>query len=126
MKISRWRTVVAGLVLAGAMVPVPVGAAGIGSRPAHPDPGNPRTQSIFIYKLAHSETRHDQLRIDNGLGEQAEIEVYAVDGTVTTTGDMTCKQQVEPKTGTAKDGYWCMGQASTKPSNAGTWCLDAC
>ena len=103
MKISRWRTVVAGLVLAGVMVPVPVGAAGIGSRPAHPDPSNPRTQSIFIYKLAHSETRRDQLRIDNGLGEQAEIEVYAVDGIVTTTGDMTCKQRVEPKTGA---GAW--------------------
>ena len=34
---------------------------------------------------------------DLGLTEQANIEVYAVDGTVTATGDMTCKQQVEAK-----------------------------
>ena len=42
-------------------------------------------------------SKSDQLTITNGLAEQADIEVYAVDGTVTATGDMTCKQQVEEK-----------------------------
>lgn len=84
-------------VAAGVLLPSSVLAAGIGSRPANPDPNNPRTQSIFIYQLNRGASKSDQLTITNGLAEQADIEVYAVDGTVTATGDMTCKQQVEEK-----------------------------
>ena len=79
------------------MSPVSVFAAGIGSRPANPNPDNPRTQSIFIYDLNRGATKSDQLIISNGLNEKADIEVYAVDGTVTATGDMTCKQRSEDK-----------------------------
>ena len=84
-------------VAAGVLWPSSVLAAGIGSRPANPDPNNPRTQSIFIYQLNRGASKSDQLTITNGLAERANIEVYAVDGTVTATGDMTCKQQVEAK-----------------------------
>ena len=85
------------VVAAGVLLPSSVLAAGIGSRPANPDPNNPRTQSIFIYQLNRGASKSDQLTITNGLAEQADIEVYAVDGTVTATGDMTCNQQVEEK-----------------------------
>jgi len=53
--------------------------------------------NAFIYQLNRGASKSDQLTITNGLTEQANIEVYAVDGTVTATGDMTCKQQVEEK-----------------------------
>ena len=85
------------VVAAGVLLPSSVLAAGIGSRPANPDPNNPRTQSIFIYQLNRGASKSDQLTITNGLAEQADIEMYAVDGTVAATGDMTCKQQVEAK-----------------------------
>ena len=89
-------------VAAGVLWPSSVLAAGIGSRPANPDPNNPRTQSIFIYQLNRGASKSDQLTITNGLTEQANIEVYAVDGTVTATGDMTCKQKVEDKVDAGK------------------------
>lgn len=81
----------------GAALPNPVQAASIGSRPANPDPNNPRTQSIFIYNLDRGGSKTDQIVISNGSNEQTDIEVYPVDGVVTVTGDFTCRQQVEPK-----------------------------
>ena len=95
--VSCWHRLAVMAVAAGVLWPSSVLAAGIGSRPANPDPNNPRTQSIFIYQLNRGASKSDQLTITNGLTEQANIEVYAVDGTVTATGDMTCKQQVEAK-----------------------------
>ena len=100
-------------VAAGVLWPSSALAAGIGSRPANPDPNNPRTQSIFIYQLNRGARKSDQLTITNGLAEQANIEVYAVDGTVTATGDMTCKQQV-----------WQLGKTSEKRGGFGAWCID--
>ncbi len=97
MNSSLWRKIVGSAVVVGLILPMSVSAAGIGSRPAHPDPNNPRTQSIFIYNLSGGASKSDQLQLQNGLDEKATVEVYAVDGTVTATGDMTCKQKVEDK-----------------------------
>lgn len=97
MGFSRRCGVMLAAVAMVVMSPVSVFAAGIGSRPANPNPNNPRTQSIFIYDLNRGATKSDQLMISNGLNEKADIEVYAVDGTVTATGDMTCKQRSEDK-----------------------------
>lgn len=72
---------------------------GIGGRPANPDANNPRTQSIFIYQLSGGQSKQDQLQVTNGTDEAADIEVYAVDGTATATGDMTCEQQSEQRDG---------------------------
>lgn len=97
MNSSLWRKIIGAVIIAGLLLPMSVSAAGIGSRPAHPDPNNPRTQSIFIYNLSGGASKSDQLQLQNGLDEKATVEVYAVDGTVTATGDMTCKQRVEGK-----------------------------
>ncbi len=97
MNSSLWRKIIGAVIIAGLLLPMSVSAAGIGSRPAHPDPNNPRTQSIFIYNLSGGASKSDQLQLQNGLDEKATVEVYAVDGTVTATGDMTCKQKVEDK-----------------------------
>lgn len=97
MKFLRLPVVVAVAITVGLASATPTFAAGIGSRPANPDPNNPRTQSIFIYNLDRGGNKSDQIIISNGLSEKADIEVYPVDGVVTATGDMTCKQQVEDK-----------------------------
>ena len=97
-----WRKIVGASVIAALILPMSVSAAGIGSRPANPDPNNPRTQSIFIYNLSGGASKSDQLHLQNGLDEKATVEVYAVDGTVTATGDMTCKQKVEDKVDAGK------------------------
>lgn len=89
--------VMAAIIIGLAVNATPVAAAGIGSRPANPDPNNSRTQSIFIYTLDRGDSKSDQIIISNGLSEKADIEIYPVDGIVTATGDMTCKQQVEDK-----------------------------
>lgn len=100
MKVSFWHKFLVVVVTVGVMLSASSSAAlaaGIGSRPAHPDPNNPRTQSIFIYNLSGGSSKSDQLYLQNGLDEKVTVEVYAVDGTVTATGDMTCKQKAEAK-----------------------------
>jgi dihydroorotate oxidase B, electron transfer subunit len=97
-----WRKIVGAAIIVGLILPASVSAAGIGGRPANPDPNNPRTQSIFIYNLSGGAAKSDQLHLQNGLDEKATVEVYAVDGTVTATGDMTCKQKAEDKVDAGK------------------------
>ena len=76
-------------------------SGGIGGRPANPDPNNPRTQSIFIHTLEPGESVDDQVRISNNSSEKQVVELLVVDGIVTSTGDYTCKQNSEEKTGIA-------------------------
>ncbi|MDO4781240.1 MAG: hypothetical protein Q4A34_02525 [Candidatus Saccharibacteria bacterium] len=77
--------------------------SGIGGRPGNPDPKNPRTQSIFIYELQGGRQKNDQLIVTNGTDKAEDIEVYAVDGTTTATGDIACKERSEPRDGA---GSW--------------------
>lgn len=88
------------LILSPFVIATPLFATtGIGGRPANPDVNNPRTQSIFIHQLSGGQSTRDQLQVTNGTDEAADIEVYAVDGTATATGDMTCEQQSEQRDG---------------------------
>ena len=102
MKNLLWSKVIGVAMIAGLILPVAVSANGIGGRPANPDPNNPRTSSIFIYNLSGGASKSDQLYIQNGSDKEETIEVYSVDGTVTTTGDMTCKEKSEGKVGAGK------------------------
>lgn len=75
-----------------------ISLGGIGGRPAHSDKNNPRSDSIFIYELAGGQSKDDQLFVQNASDEQVDIELYVVDGVTTQTGDLTCRQEVEPRT----------------------------
>lgn len=102
MKSLLWSKVVGAAMIVGLILSVSVSANGIGGRPANPDPNNPRTSSIFIYNLSGGDSKSDQLYVQNGSDKEETIEVYSVDGTVTTTGDMTCKEKSEDKVGAGK------------------------
>ncbi|MFZ2560337.1 MAG: hypothetical protein WAW91_01765 [Candidatus Nanoperiomorbaceae bacterium] len=92
-------------------------SGGIGGRPANPDPNNPRTQSIFVYNLNGGATKQDQLLVVNASSQAADIELYPVDATLTQTGDITCKQAVEPRNGV---GSWIKLDKSEVNLAAGT------
>lgn len=89
---------------------------GIGGRPAHPDPKNPRTQSIFIYTLKKGATKNDQVLVSNNTSSTQNINLYAVDGEVTNTGAYTCKQKSEA---TQDLGGWITLESSQVTLKAG-------
>lgn len=94
------------LVVAAISTAASVGAVssgGIGGRPAHPDPNNPRTQSIFILTADKGETKKDVILVSNNSDQLQTIKLYAVDGIVTNTGAYTCAQESETKQGV---GSW--------------------
>lgn len=98
IKKARYLVVLAacfGLLAASPLAAIASG--GIGGRPAMPDPKNERTKSIFIYNLSGGQEKQDQLLVSNTTDEIAEIELYAVDATLTPTGEMTCEQKVESR-----------------------------
>ena len=74
-----------------------IGSGGIGGRPAHPDPANPRTQAIFIMTLNRGDAKTDTVRVVNGTDKTQTIRLYSVDGTVTNTGAYTCRQEGDPR-----------------------------
>jgi len=82
--------------LALSLVPVSaIEQAGIGARPANPDPQNPRTSSIFIYEIDSGEQVSDGVVVSNASDEEKTIEVYATDAQTTNTGSFACRQQSE-------------------------------
>lgn len=92
------------LMIAQVAITTPLFAtSGIGGRPGNPDPKNPRTQSIFIYELQGGMQKNDQLVVTNGTDKAEEIDVYAVDGTTTASGDIACKERSESRDGA---GAW--------------------
>ncbi len=66
-------------------------------------PGQAQFSSIIFSGGA---SKSDQLYVQNGSDKEETIEVYSVDGTVTTTGDMTCKEKSENKVGAG--GGFCL------------------
>ncbi len=76
---------------------------GFGGRPANPDPNNPRTDSIFIYTLAPSETKEDGVRVINNSKDTKTFLVYATDSTPSSGGAFACKQLSEASEGV---GSW--------------------
>lgn len=86
-------------LLAPASSALAVSSGGFGGRPANPDPGNPRTESIFIYTIEGGEAKEDQVLVSNNSSEEATIALYSVDGVTTNTGAYTCRQKTEARTG---------------------------
>lgn len=89
-------------VLATILLGVPamvsaVDYGGIGGRPAHPQPGNPRTESIFIYQLEPGHHITDGVLVFNSTQQVQDISVYAVDSVLSSDGAFACAQQVEAK-----------------------------
>lgn len=80
-----------------------ISSGGIGGRPAHPDPNNPRTESIFVYTLGKGEAKTDQVKVINNTDTERTISLGAVDGIATNTGAYTCKQESEA---TESMGEW--------------------
>lgn len=77
-------------------------SGGIGGRPAKPDPANPRTQSIFIHTLDKGESAEDAILLVNSSDRERAIELYAVDGVVSSGGAYSCRQKSEPIVGSGK------------------------
>lgn len=88
-----------------ALIAAPVGAqsTGVSGKPANPDPGNKRTQSIFIYELKPGQQKQDAVTVFNNSDEQKNINVLAVDSVRSSGGAFACAQNVDTK----KDvGLW--------------------
>ena len=90
---------------------------GIGGRPANPVPGNPRTESIFIYTLKPGQQATDGVRIQNNTTKEQTVTLDAVDSEIASGGNFTCKQAVEQKHDV---GSWIQLESSsvTVPANS--------
>lgn len=60
--------------------------AGLGIRPAYPEPSQPRTRSWFIYQLASGESKDDAVVVSNNSSRRIKAKLYAVDATTTKDG----------------------------------------
>lgn len=69
--------------------------AGIGGRPANPDPANPRTSSIFVYSLAGGAVKEDAVNVINNSGQPKTLSVYATDASESADKTFACKQASE-------------------------------
>lgn len=70
---------------------------GLGARPANPQDGNSRTESIFVYTLGPDAIKDDGIVVMNNTAEKKTILVYAVDSTPSTDGGFAGKQLSESK-----------------------------
>lgn len=80
-----------------ASAPVSAEGAGIGIKPANPDPTNKRTESIFVYTKDAGESFSDVVQLINNSGSAKKVRLYAVDATVSTGGAFACAQAAEKK-----------------------------
>jgi hypothetical protein len=76
---------------------------GIGGRPARPEQGNPRSQSIFVHTAKPGEQAKDAIEVINNASETKHVLVYAVDSQVSSGGAFAC------------------AQAADKPISVGEW-----
>jgi hypothetical protein len=86
------------MIVAFALVSSTVFAAengGIGGKPANPRADNPRTESIFVYELAPTESVTDGVQIFNNTEEAKTIAVYATDAIVSSGGAFACAQAAD-------------------------------
>lgn len=96
------------LVMPSAVSAVDYG--GVGGRPAHPQPNNQRTKSIFIYQLKPGQTTNDGVRVLNNTGEQQTVSLNAVDAVLASGGAFSCAQNADPKNDV---GAWIKLQSSS-------------
>ncbi|WKZ30910.1 MAG: LysM peptidoglycan-binding domain-containing protein [Candidatus Dojkabacteria bacterium] len=76
---------------------------GIGLKPAHPDPDNERTKSIFIYNLAPGVSEEDEILVINNTDQDKTVLLYATDSQKSTDGSFACEQYLDSKD---KVGGW--------------------
>jgi len=70
---------------------------GFGARPAYPQEGNPRTESIFVHTLEPDDIKDDGVLVINNTTETKTIMIYSVDSTPSTDGGFACKQFSQSK-----------------------------
>lgn len=68
----------------------------VGGKPAHPDPSNPRTSTIFIKTVEPGETTEDGVQVINNTDTTKTIQVYAVDSVKSSGGAFACAQAADP------------------------------
>lgn len=83
----------------------------IGIRPAHPDPKNPRSESIFISTLTPGTATKDAVTIVNDTAETKTIHLYATDAIASSGGAFACAQEAQPVT---EAGKWIALASSEK------------
>lgn len=76
---------------------------GIGGVPANPRDDNPRSSSIFVYKLDRGESIDDAVQVVNNTDETKTLLIYAVDAKVASGGSFACAQKAEQPIAT---GSW--------------------
>ena len=88
-------------LLAGLLLVAPTASAieygGVGGRPANPDPKVPKSNSIFIYKIALGDTKQDAVTVINNTQRPKTLQIYAVDSLVSSGGALACKQKAEDR-----------------------------
>ncbi len=68
----------------------------VGGKPAHPDPKNPRTSTIFIKTIEPGTSTDDGVEVINNTSETKTIQVYAVDSVKSSGGAFACSQAADP------------------------------
>lgn len=76
---------------------------GIGGRPAHPDPNNDRTKSIFVKTIKPGASASDEVEVINNSNQTQKVLVYATDSVVSSGGAFACAQASDPIKGA---GAW--------------------
>lgn len=76
---------------------------GIGGVPANPREDNPRSKSIFVYKLDRGESIDDAIQVINNTTESKTLLIYAADSQVASGGAFACAQKAEKPIAT---GSW--------------------
>jgi len=99
-----------GLLLAATNSAYAVEYGGIGGRPANPQQGNERSESIFIYTLKPGQSASDAVQIINNTPTERTISVYPVDSTIASGGTFSCAQKAEKIT---QVGGWITLEQST-------------
>ena len=72
-----------------------VGSGGIGGRPAYPQSGNLRSESIFVHTIDTGSSASDGIKVINNSTEDKTILVYATDSVRSSGGAFACAQQVD-------------------------------
>lgn len=71
-------------------------SSGIGGKPANPDPNNPRTQSIFVKRIAPGDSVSDNVEVINGSNVSKNISIYSTDSITSSGGAFACAQAADP------------------------------
>lgn len=72
-------------------------SASIGGRPAYPQEGNARTESIFVHTIEPGESADDGILVLNNSNEEKTLVVYAVDSVNSSDGAFACAQNADLK-----------------------------